>query len=102
MRRSWMRVQDARGGFVTDEGLVIILGKGEVGRPLATILSRKFRCTNIDIEPVEIDEPCLVLHVCYPFQISDFVGTTVRYMEKYRPALTIINSTVAPGTTRKV
>jgi len=97
-----MPVQDARGGFVTDQGLVIILGKGEVGRPLATILSRKFRCANIDIEPVEIDEPCLVLHVCYPFQISDFVRTTVRYIEKYRPALTIINSTVAPGTTRRV
>jgi UDP-N-acetyl-D-mannosaminuronate dehydrogenase len=42
------------------------------------------------------------MHVCYPFQIPDFVGTTVSYINKYRPTLTIINSTVAPGTTRKV
>jgi len=87
---------------VTDNGLVIVLGTGEVGRPLYQILSRKFRCTGVDVQPVEIQDPCSVLHVCYPFQIGDFVGTTVRYMEKYRPALTIINSTVAPGTTRKV
>jgi UDP-N-acetyl-D-mannosaminuronate dehydrogenase len=42
------------------------------------------------------------LHVCYPFQLQDFVGTTVSYIEKYKPALTIINSTLGIGTTRKV
>jgi UDP-N-acetyl-D-mannosaminuronate dehydrogenase len=42
------------------------------------------------------------LHVCYPFHIPDFVGTTISYIQKYDPKLTIINSTVAPGTTRRV
>jgi UDP-N-acetyl-D-mannosaminuronate dehydrogenase len=30
------------------------------------------------------------------------VGTTVAYLRKYQPALTIINSTVPPGTTRMI
>lgn len=84
------------------EGLVIIVGMGQVGRPLAQILSRTFRCANVDVEPVEINEPCSVLHLCIPFQIEDFLGTTLDYIEKYQPALLIVNSTVAPGTTRKI
>ncbi len=81
---------------------VVVLGMGEVGQPLFRILSRRFPCVSVDIDPVELQASCSVLHICYPFQIEDFVGTTVRYITKYRPALTIINSTVAPGTTRKV
>lgn len=85
-----------------NNGVVIILGMGEVGKPLFQILSRKFDCAAVDIQPVEIKEPVDVLHVCYPFQVPDFVRTTARYMEKYNPGLTVIHSTVAPGTTRKI
>ena len=84
------------------DGIVVVVGMGEVGQPLFRILSRKFDCAAVDIEPVEIKEPCQVLHVCYPFQMPDFVGTTAGYMEKYNPRLTAIHSTVAPGTTRRV
>jgi len=42
------------------------------------------------------------MHVCYPFPIPDFIGVTVAYIEKYRPGLVIINSTLAPGTTREL
>jgi len=42
------------------------------------------------------------MHICYPYQIPDFVETTVAYIRKYKPELTIINSTVVPGTTRRV
>lgn len=87
---------------LTPDGTVIVLGMGEVGFPLFKILSTKFDCIGIDIKPEAITKPCSVMHICYPFQIPDFIGTTVGYILKYRPALTIINSTVAPGTTRKV
>ena len=43
-----------------------------------------------------------VLHICYPFEIKDFVGETARYIDLFKPRLTIINSTVAVGTTRAV
>lgn len=81
---------------------VVVVGMGEVGAPLFRILRRSYRCLDVDIQPVDLPWPCSVLHICYPFQIRDFVGTTARYIEKYQPALTIINSTVAPGTTTKV
>ncbi len=54
------------------------------------------------IEPVEVAGPCSTMHICYPYQIPDFVGTTVGYISKYKPQLTIINSTVVPGTTRQI
>ena len=40
--------------------------------------------------------------MCYPFQIKDFVGETVRYIELFKPKVTIVNSTVAVGTTRLI
>ena len=82
--------------------VVIVAGLGEVGRPLLQILSRSYECVGIDVDPVQVDRPCAVLHVCYPFQMRDFVGTTVAYTHKYRPKLVIINSTIAVGTTRAV
>ena len=42
------------------------------------------------------------MHVCIPFDFDRFVVECKRYIKKYEPALTIINSTVAPGTTRRV
>jgi UDP-N-acetyl-D-mannosaminuronate dehydrogenase len=84
------------------EEIVIVAGLGEVGQPLLNILKRSYECVGVDVAPVEVERPCSVLHVCYPFQLKDFIGTTVAYIEKYRPGLTIINSTVSVGTTRDV
>lgn len=81
---------------------VAVIGMGEVGRPLFGILSQEYRCIPIDLSPVEIAGPCSVLHICYPFQVSGFLEVSAEYIDKYQPLLTIINSTVAPGTTRKL
>ena len=43
-----------------------------------------------------------VLHICIPFEIRDFVGETARYIEMFRPDLTVVNSTVGVGTTRQI
>lgn len=85
-----------------NNGIVIVAGLGEIGRPLLAVLSQAYECAGIDIEPVEICMPCDVLHICYPFQIADFIGVTVGYIKKYNPRLTIINSTVGIGTTRRI
>jgi UDP-N-acetyl-D-mannosaminuronate dehydrogenase len=82
--------------------LVIVAGLGEVGRPLLRILSRTYKCTGIDVQPVAIDEQCSVLHICYPYQIDNFVRTTTEYIHSLRPALTIIHSSMPPGTTRQI
>ena len=81
---------------------VVVVGLGEVGGPLHEILRQTYDCVGVDIEPVTVTEPCSVLHVCIPYQIADFVGATAEYIAKYQPRVTVINSTVAPGTTRAV
>lgn len=82
---------------------VVVVGLGEVGRPLFELLSQHYRVTGVDISPPSDPIGAVdILHVCYPFEIRDFVGETARYIDIFRPNLTIINSTVGVGTTRAV
>ena len=87
--------------LMTDE-VVIVVGLGEVGKPLLNILSRSYKCVGMDIHPVEIEKQCSVLHICIPFQLKDFVGVVSAYIAKFKPRYTVINSTVAPGTTQAI
>ena len=95
------------------EPIVLIVGLGEVGRSLYELLreSEKFEVYGWDVDkkkmqdiqqgslPKEVD----VLHVCYRCGHQEsFVKTTVDYVRRFRPKLTVINSTVPPGTTEKV
>lgn len=82
---------------------VVVVGLGEVGKPLLQIVSEHHDVIGVDITPpTERVEKVDVLHICYPFQIKDFVGETARYINLFKPKLTIINSTAAVGTTRAV
>ncbi len=81
---------------------IVVVGLGEVGKPLFELASQYHDTIGVDIEPVEVPGVVDVLHICYPFQIKDFVGETARYIERYKPVLTVINSTVAIGTTRAI
>lgn len=65
-----------------DQALVVVAGLGEVGRPLKNILSRTFTCTGIDVDPVPIDDPVSVPHICYPFQIGSFNAVTADYIRR--------------------
>jgi UDP-N-acetyl-D-mannosaminuronate dehydrogenase len=88
---------------MSDYRTVLVVGLGEVGKPLMAILSQRYQVVGIDIkDPSEQIERADVMHICYPFEIYDFVGETVRYIGRYKPALTIINSTVGVGITRKI
>ena len=82
--------------------VTIVVGLGEVGQPLHAILRQTYECVGVDVEPVPVTQPCSVLHICIPYQIADFVAATSAYIAKYQPRLTVIHSTVAPGTTRAV
>lgn len=82
---------------------VVVVGLGEVGKPLFEILSTHYAATGVDIAPAPADvQNVAVLHICFPFEIGDFVGETARYIDRFNPALTIINSTVGVGTTRAI
>jgi UDP-N-acetyl-D-mannosaminuronate dehydrogenase len=87
---------------VTNSNKIVVVGLGEVGKPLFELMSQYHETVGVDISPVEQPELVDVLHICYPFEIPDFIGETVRYIEVYKPALTVVNSTVAIGTTRTI
>jgi UDP-N-acetyl-D-mannosaminuronate dehydrogenase len=81
---------------------VVIVGLGEVGKPLLEIIKGRYRTFGVDInQPAPVSQ-CDVMHICFPFQNRNFVGQVVEYIHQYRPGLAVINSTVAPGTTRRI
>ena len=84
------------------QATVVIVGLGEVGKPLLEILKSRYHVFGVDINQPAAIRQCDVMHVCFPFQNDPFVGQVVEYIHQYRPALTVINSTVAPGTTRRI
>ena len=82
---------------------VVVVGLGEVGKPLMQLISEHHDVVGVDITPPEQDpRGADVLHLCFPFQVKDFVGEAARYIDWIQPGLTVINSTVEVGTTRKV
>lgn len=83
-------------------GSVVVIGLGEVGKPLFEVIGQRYNPIGVDIDPIELQDECEIMHICYPFTIGDFVGQSVAYIQKYSPRLTIVNSTVAPGTTRAI
>jgi UDP-N-acetyl-D-mannosaminuronate dehydrogenase len=81
---------------------VVVAGLGEIGKPLFELVAERDIAVGVDISPVQPTGEVDVLHVCYPFNIKDFVGETARYIELFKPTVTIINSTVSVGTTRAI
>ena len=81
---------------------IIVAGLGEVGKPLFELISSHHDTIGMDLDPVQVTGDVDILHVCYPYQIADFVRETARYISRFKPALTVINSTVAVGTSRVV
>lgn len=81
---------------------VIVVGLGEVGKPLLDLEAERHEAFGVDLAPMEAPGKVDVLHICIPFEIPDFIGESARYIDLYRPELTVINSTVGIGTTRAV
>ena len=56
---------------------VVIIGLGEVGKPLLEIMKGKYRTFGVDIDQPASISRCDVMHVCFPFQTDKFVGQVV-------------------------
>jgi UDP-N-acetyl-D-mannosaminuronate dehydrogenase len=82
----------------------LVVGLGEVGSALSQVLRRNGRdVLEHDLERREFDEPISVMHLCFPFtRPADFETAALSYIERFKPELTIINSTVVPGTSRRI
>ncbi len=85
------------------EKKTLVVGIGEVGGPLAQVLESNGPVLRHDLEPLNFDDPIGVMHICIPFRESGpFCAIVADYVRRFAPELTIINSTVIPGTTRMV
>ena len=85
------------------KGTTLVIGLGEVGGALAQVLEKSQRVLRHDIERVEINEEIGVAHLCFPFHSSEqYESTAIDYLRRFSPKLAIINSTVTPGTTRRI
>ena len=87
----------------------LILGTGEIGNSLARVLSSAHVVYSKDKNgepkliggvPAPAEREWDVLNICYP-PSKDFVKITKAYIALYKPKVTIIHSTVAPGITAK-
>ena len=92
---------------------VLVIGLGEVGRPLLEVLasSGNFAVFGFDIDDAKMKKANVsaptgdfsIMHICFECRRqSGFVRTVVDYVERFKPKLTIINSTVPPMTTEKI
>jgi UDP-N-acetyl-D-mannosaminuronate dehydrogenase len=95
---------------------VLIIGLGEIGHTLFTLLTdakEHFTVYGLDLDQAKMSSlaqsidmiPSKVetLHVCLPCGSPEkFMEIVTGYVDQFKPNLTIINSTVPPGTTLKV
>ena len=95
---------------------VLIIGLGEIGHTLFALLTEQKK--NFDVYGLDLDQAKMrelgqnrknfpkqidTLHICLPCSNQqNFVRITVGYVDEFKPKLTIINSTVPPGTTLRV
>jgi len=93
--------------------IVLVVGLGEVGCSLFELFkeSGKFDVYGWDVDKEKMQDieqgglpkKVSVLHICYRCSgQEEFVDAAVGYVRRFRPELTIINSTVPPGTTEKI
>jgi len=85
------------------ENATLVVGLGEVGGAIAAIVERTETVLRHDLDRVEIAASVGVMHLCIPFKSSaQFETSAIEYIKRFKPALTIIHSTVMPGTTRAI
>ena len=94
---------------------VLLIGLGEIGRPIFEILQE---CGRFTVYGLDLDETKMhvlgltkeglprtvdVMHVCIPcVSKGKFVEIVTDYAKKFRPKLLIIDSTVPPTTTSEI
>ncbi|MEM7013618.1 MAG: hypothetical protein AAF585_19270, partial [Verrucomicrobiota bacterium] len=81
---------------------IYVVGLGEVGEPLLENIAEHAPAVGIDIDTDPPDAPCSVMHVCIGQKDRNFEEIVIEYERLYSPNLLIINSTVIPGTCRRI
>jgi len=79
-----------------------ILGYGEIGKAIARFYkSASWRTKIKDLKRDDGLHGVEILHICIPWS-DNFINIVKKEIKEIKPKLTIIHSTVAPGTTKKI
>ena len=83
----------------------LIIGYGEVGKALFSILSEHYAVDFLDYHQSKLIlsrefEPDII-HICFPYS-DKFIQYAKEYQEKYKPKFTVIHSTTPVGTSAKL
>ena len=91
-------------------GKDIVIGLGEIGRPILKSLSKSYTTVGYDIDTKLMhmhqvnktkNEKTVLAHICIPYS-KQFEKTVTEIYKKYQPEAIIIHSTIAVGTTDKI
>ena len=88
----------------------IVVGIGEIGKPILKLLSRNNIVVGIDLKPDLMNDrkfekhknlQTSFLHIAIPTS-SKFESNLLQLYKKFKPECIVIHSTIAPGTTRQI
>ena len=83
---------------------VLIIGFGEIGKPMYELAKGIYPQVDwLDIDNRKVSIHPSVVHICYPeADPKKFIQASTSYLEKFKPRLALIESTVSPGTTNAI
>lgn len=82
--------------------IIGVLGLGQVGQALKKLCEEKYHVLSKDLMFDEFQGKKIdILHICIPYS-NNFVDICEKHVNDLKPTLTIIDSTVAPGTTNNI
>ena len=88
----------------------MVVGLGEIGRPILKLLSKKFNVVGYDINPKLMNkhkyeklknQQTVFVHICIPFS-DNFEKNVIEIAKKYHSRGIVIHSTIRPHTTEKL
>tara|TARA_A100000171_G_scaffold34350_1_gene32796 strand:- start:1883 stop:2620 length:738 start_codon:yes stop_codon:yes gene_type:complete len=89
--------------FKRNKKNILIIGYGQIGKAIFKLYNPKKY--NVYIKDIKTDNLLInnihIMDICIPYS-NDFVDIVKNYIDYYKPKLTIIHSTVLPGTTKKI
>lgn len=88
----------------------IVVGLGEIGKPILKLISKKNITVGYDVNPKLYDKKQFeklknieteFLHICIPFT-DKFIPNVKSLYKKFKPQAIVIHSTIEPFTTKKL